>query len=195
MAEWIKLPKELVVRTYCCCREAERSLDAALPLWLPWEEFTAYYAGERAAALRTLLVRLGGSLPLGLAAAPSPSWEEVIRYLAPPGPVAELFDELIGKRIRGRQRAFGFLPQEVQYIIGRLAALADLLVKKERPQQQDLIAMRMDLFACQRLIDCRCHGLAELDKAQRLSHFGEPGHEPRLRVEDLVERLAQEPGN
>ncbi len=60
---WIQLPKKTVIQLYSYCREAERSVDAAL--WTKWCELTNYYAEQKTATIRQMIENLNRGLPDG----------------------------------------------------------------------------------------------------------------------------------
>jgi hypothetical protein len=179
MAGRTRLPKELVIRCYALCREAERSVDRALHV--PWPAFVAYYAGPRTDALDLLLARL------------KETCSRPIRCREGEGSGARsqprLLERLLcrlGSWRAGRKAVFAFREEEVRWVITSLEHLVTLLGRTARPDQEDLIAARMAMLDCERLIESRCCGLPELKQAARIEHFLYPDHWEPVKLEDLV---------
>jgi hypothetical protein len=180
MTRRIKLPKELVIRCYALCRQAERSLDRALRA--PWAEFAAYYGPDRLSALETVAARLEAELPQPAVSHAPPRFEEVYRQRA----LGKAFGLLLGKLGIFRKTTFAFREPEVRFVLAKLQALVNLLGRKERPAQEEIIASRMAMYDCQRLLEGPCYGLPELARANRVEHFLYPEHWQPVKLEELV---------
>jgi hypothetical protein len=180
MTRQIKLPKELVIRCYALCRQAERSLDRALHA--PWAEFAAYYGPDRLSVLEAVATRLGATLPQPAVSHAPPRFEEVYRQRA----LGKAFGLLLGKFRIFRKTTFRFREPEIHFMLAGLQALVNLLERKEKPAQEEIIASRMAMYDCQRLLEGSCYGLPELEKANRVEHFLYPGHLQAVKLEELI---------
>ena len=170
MTRQIELPKELVIRCYALCRQAERSLDRALHA--PWAEFAAYYGPDRLSALEDGVARLEATLPrLGVSQS-SQGFAEVCR----PRGLRRVFGLLLGRLGIFRKTRFAFRAPEVRFVLAGLQALVNLLGSKERPTREEIIASRVAMYDCQRLLEGPCYGVPEMERANRVEHFLSPGH-------------------
>ena len=176
---WVQLSRKTVVRIYCYCREGERSVDAAL--WTPWPELTNYYGAQRIAAIRQTIEELERSL--GDRQGCSCRRRDELTQRAPtPGLLRVLFGKWFGQT----KTAWPLLPQEIQFFASSLLRLLQFLSIPEKPSQEELINLRMDLHACQYLVECRCYGLPELAKAQRIEHFYQSPAVAAVKLADLA---------
>jgi hypothetical protein len=184
MTRRIKLPKELVIRCFALCRQAECSLHYALHA--PWPELVAYYAPPRLGALEDLVARLQDKLPQPTPSGP-PSSEEVFRGERRPG----LFRLLLGRWLEARKTVFGYREPALRFILAQLRALVTHLASKERPDQQEIIALRMATLYCQYLLEWRCPWMPELKKADRIEHFLFPEHLVPVTLEELLKECPE----
>lgn len=180
MRDWIQLPRRLIVRCYALCREAERSVDRAL-VSASWSDLVAYYH-EKIETIEQTREQLASMMPESATAQAPPDQEEVFRNHRP----WALFRAVLGKWVAARSEWWAFPCPEVQFLVSKLHSLTDLLRERDRPAQGALIRLRMDLFDCQRVIDRRCQGLPELEKAARIEHFLHPEHCIPVKFEDLI---------
>ncbi len=177
---WIAVPKLVVLQMFCYSREAERSVDATL--FAHWWELREYYTAAKRAAIAQLTARLQDTLPDACLASPVMTRDEI---WPKPSPLGELFRALFGRWIAPWKTAWRFPSQEIRFIASNLTTVLSFLEAANRPANQALIDLRMDLNAGEHLIECRCHGLPELARAQRIQHF----HGPRImsvKMEDVL---------
>ena len=180
MGNGIKLTKDLVIRCFAACREAERSLDRALHA--SWPEFLAYYLPNRLAAVRKLLDDLKGASGQSANGQIKALEMEVVPEQVPPG----LFHLLWGRVTAGRKRFFMFREAPVRYLVAHLELLLCYLGEREGPEREKLIALRMAMYNCQRLIEEPCLGLPQLAMAARVEHFLPAKNIDCVKVEDLL---------
>jgi hypothetical protein len=185
MSRRIQLPKELVIRCFALCRQAERSLDHALGA--PWLEFVAYYSPPRLGALEDLVARLEDRLPQPASPGVLPSSDELFRGRT----WQMLFHLLLGRWVQARKTAFGYREPVVRFILAQVRTLLAYLASKERPDQQELIALRMAMFDCQRLLETPCPWLPELRSASRVEHFLYPEHLVPVTLEELLKECPE----
>jgi hypothetical protein len=169
----------MVVLTYGYAREAERSVDAVLGN--KWSELTDYYQ-PKTAALTSLTASLQNLLPRQAGSPRSLTGEEIGRAVSPPGLVAVLF----GSWIARWKSTWRFSDREVAFLISTLNTLLEFLKKPESPSREELIALRRELYVCEYLIECRCHGLPELTTAKRIEHFRQSPYLVPVKIQDLV---------
>jgi hypothetical protein len=180
----VRLDKESVVRLYCYCREAERSVHRALSD--PWPEFRAYYGPAKTVPIHGLLenlataVRAGGSCPdvsereegFGIA-----RWRFFLRYW-------------FGRWLVRWEEGWFFPRREVCYMLGRLEALFRLLDAPTKPDAATLIALRKAFCECERIIEGRCYGLCEIEFARGIDHFNKTAWLPHVTLTDVLKKSA-----
>jgi hypothetical protein len=177
---WINLPRHFVVEFYCLARQAERSLDAVL--FAPWPEFAAYYKGERASRVRDILGGLQSPLQSKKMAPLHVQRDEVLRHVKAPGLIAHLSGPY-----RGRWRkVWAFSGIEVAFVAAAFHALLHLLEENIAPAKETIVSLRMDFWAAQYLVQCRCHGMPELARATYVEHFNQAHHITPVKLSDLA---------
>jgi hypothetical protein len=169
----------MVVLTYGYAREAERSVDAVLGN--KWSELVDYYQ-DKIGVLASWATCLRILLPSQAAPSRPPSREDIGRAVSPPG----LFSVLFGRWIASWKSTWRFSDRELAFFISTLNTLLEFLKAPESPPREELIAVRRDLYVCQYVIDCRCHGLPELVRARRVEHFRQSLHLVPVKIADLV---------
>jgi hypothetical protein len=161
----VTLDKDTVLRAFCYCREAERSVHRALGA--NWAEFGEYYAPSKRADISSLIDHLGNLAGPRFNNDVQPTADEVGRHVREPG-IVRYF---LGPWIAGWKHSWKFPEAAVHFIGSRLATLLSLLDHPIKPRPEVLIALRVDLSRCGCIIECRCHGLAELKRASFIDHF------------------------
>jgi hypothetical protein len=173
------LSSENIVELYCICRQAERSVHRALG-W-HWEAFRAYYGAERQTYLEAWerkLVDLVG---------PGSQWhsfanrDALVAQVRKPG----FFRVIFGAWFANRRRTWSFSPAEIAFAARVLYSLIDVIGQALRPADQHLIDLRMDLWACEYLLDCRCHGLSRLERARHVEHFMQTASVPHEALHEI----------
>src|SRR5262249_3564482 len=152
----VQLTGRKVLELFCTAREAERSVDFAL--LAEWPDFLEYYSAEKVARVVGLVERLRDLLPAEMQDVAARSREEICRRVLGPGPVRLLF----GRWLARIQKTWGCRAQEIVFGIATLERLLQALKSTDRPSQDALIALRMDMYTCEYVIECRCHGLPGL---------------------------------
>jgi hypothetical protein len=178
---WISVPKQLVLQMFCYSREAERSVDATL--FAHWWELREYYAAEKRAAIAQLTAKLRDTLSNACLASPRLTRNEI---WPKPSPLGQLIRVLFGRWIAPWKKAWRFPSQEIRFIVSNLTTVLSFLEAGDRPANQALIDLRMDLYTGEYLIEWRCHGLPELVRAQKIEHFHGPLHIRLVKMEDLI---------
>lgn len=178
--EPVKLTRSPIIQLYCVVRQAERSVDAAL--FAPWRELTAYYEGERAALARLVLDNLRQLLRGCGSEVRYTHRDEMLRDVAAPG----LIRHLSGPWVARLKKRWAFSSRTLGFVAATLQAFLDLLNAIQQPARESLISLRMDLWACEYMIECRCHGFAELPRAMNIEHFNQAAHVVPVRMRQLV---------
>ncbi len=184
----IKMEKDLILRIYCLARQADRSISFALRS--SWESFREFYDDDRVNSLKTMVNLL-----------PSIALPSIAQKAVPPitrGIVGDLtlFRVLsmpwkaLFNRIRTSWR---FRPIEVQLIRQVFDALVDHIQSPEKPDLRVLVQLRLDLCACEWLIEHKLFGLPILLKAARIEHFCQPDRLPHVKLEEVCERDVRQP--
>jgi len=176
----INLATQFVIQVYCLARQAERSVDAVL--FAPWADLATYYEGERTARLRNTLGSLKSLVEGQQTGSAYGSREEVLRNIASPG----LIGRLAGPWVARRKRRWPFSPYELCFVAATLENFLRLLQTSKEPAREALISLRMDFWACEFLIESRCHGLSELPRAAHIEHFNQSAHVVSIKMSQLV---------
>jgi hypothetical protein len=180
----MRLDKESVVKLYCYCREAERSVHRALSD--PWPDFLAYYGADKTDPIRQLIQGLAGAArKAGPCPDPPPNvgvldmsvWRMFVRFC-------------FGRWLVRWETGWSFPEREICYILGRLEALFRLLASPTRPEPQVLIALRMAFCECEHIIAQRCYGLRGIEIAQGIDHFNKTAWLPQVTLADVLKKSA-----
>jgi hypothetical protein len=81
--------------------------------------------------------------------------------------------------------AWRFQPAELQFVLQTLQTVIGLLKRREKPEAPALVQARMDLHACEVIIERKLAGLPELRQAQRIEHFCQAPHIEALKLEEI----------
>jgi hypothetical protein len=180
----MRLDRESVLKLFCYCREAERSVHHALDA--PWPDFQAYYAPDKTEAIESLIGQLSvGLTPGGTGLVPAESSEG--HGMAP---WRFFFRYWFGRLIAPWERSWTFPERDVRHILATLTSLLRLLDVPARPDAHALIALRMAFYDCQRIIEGRCYGLRELEQARRIDHFHRTREQPVVQLADILRECA-----
>jgi hypothetical protein len=177
----VRIPKNLAVKAYAVARQAERSIDFALASQRQWDLLRDYYHDERLHLVQEVFQCLRE-----LGASPSCDGAPAIARdkLAGVGVLWALCFpvRLWLNRLRVNWR---FSPSELAFLSGTLSTLAQALPAVEKPDAKDLVELRMNLSACQRIIRKHLAGLPELDKADNVEHFCQAVHVPAVSMREI----------
>jgi hypothetical protein len=176
----IRLDKELVLKVYCLCREAERSVHRALDA--NWSDFQEYYKDTKTRQIRLVVESLYDLLGPAYAHLDPPPDEDLERFISPPG----IFRFYFGKWLASRKRWWFFPHQSILFLAYHLDSLVSLLSVQEKPDSAHLITLRRAFGACEYIIECRCHGLEELDLAKMMEHFRQTEWLPTVKLADIL---------
>jgi hypothetical protein len=177
-----RLDRRIVVAVYAWCRQAERSIDRTLlnpDVWLP---FTKYYDHRKrqglCAAVEALRGRSGELTP---AANREHLLEGVWRTsTSVSGKIGSFFH-----RLTNRFRFdWCFAQHELVFFYQTLSKFIALLDERERPSPGAIIAMRMDLYACQWAIRNRV-GVTSLGQSRTCREFRATAFLQHVSLEDL----------
>ena len=117
------------------------------------------------------------------------SRDKVARTVSVPG----FFRYYFGKWIAQRRTSWSFPAPQVRFLARVLHSLMQLLDEKHRPEADRLISLRMDFSVCQGIIECRCHGLRELERAKWMEHFQQTEWLPTVKLEEVLGEPASRP--
>jgi hypothetical protein len=176
----VRLDRESAVKLFCFCREAERSVHRALTA--PWSHFQDYYNQDRLAPIRDLIDRVGGSVRAG-GECPDLSSPEGGYGL---GPGRMFIRYFFGRWLVRWETSWSFPGREICFILGRLRDLLEMLGSPSKPDHSTLIALRMALCECERIIKGRCYGLWEIELALGIDHFNKTEWLPRISLSDVL---------
>jgi hypothetical protein len=161
----IQIDKDTVLRAYCLYGEAHRSVHRSLDA--QWVDFQDYYRGEKTAALTRLVGRLSELAGPGDVPARPITRVEAGESVSSPG----FFRYYFGTWIARRKSSWSFPEVSVRFMTSTLMTLLAWLELPTKPDLDGLIALRMDFCNCLGIIDARCHGLPELERARLMEHF------------------------
>jgi hypothetical protein len=179
----IQLQKEYLLSLYCHARQADRSIDRVLGLGGSWDALRDYYQG-RLSALRAMHSMMEQLVPGRTQGAWPGTRDQVCRSL--PGAISLLLRHCTARW----RRAWTFPEQEVCFIAETLGSLLETLEALTRPDTPWLVGLRMDLWACTYIIECRCKGLPELALANRIEHFNHPDSLPHVELAEVLRTAA-----
>jgi hypothetical protein len=174
------LNKETILCLYCCCREAERSVHRALDA--KWEDFQNYYSGAKTTCIIEVIKGLFKLVSPGHITPFLPNREEACATVSEPG----IIRYYLGKWIARRKRSWSFPTPQIHFLALTLNTLMTLLTTRCKPTSTQLISLRMDLCACEYIIECRCHGLGEIERARRMDHFHRTEWLPYVTLADIL---------
>ena len=178
--EPVELSRPFIVQLYCVARQAERSVHVAL--YAHWLTLKAYYSGERQAMVRSVRDYLRERLDHQRPTRSHANRDEMLQEVSEPGSMRYL----LGPWIARWKNNWTFSVDALTFIADTLEHLLDFLERCEQPDRDALIALRTDCWACEYLIECRCHGLAELRRARHIEHFNQSFHIVPVTIQDLV---------
>jgi len=176
------LSKELLLAVYGCCRQAERSVDFALGSAKQWQGLRDYYDEAKRSAVRRVVrdLREKGA----------PSAAKLTRERLERAEIVSLVPWLVrwlGNRGRTTWRFSG---EQVAFLHGTLERFQETLECGAPPGAAELIELRMDLHACETLIEQRLVGVADLETARGIEHFCQAPHLRTVSLQELVRAAA-----
>jgi hypothetical protein len=180
----VRLDKESVVRLFCYCREAERSVHRALGD--PWPEFQAYYGAEKVAPIRCLVGKLREALGDRNLSPLSSGRERPLGI----GPGRFFLRYWFGRWLVRWEKCWSFSGRDICFIVTTLEALFRLFGTASKPHADALVALRMAFYDCERVIEGRCYGLREIERASRIDHFHSSPGFPWVQLPEILKDCA-----
>jgi hypothetical protein len=180
----VRLSRDEVLKLYCYCREAERSIHRAL--CDPWTEFTAYYEPSKRVLMSQAIDSLNVLLEQAEPCPTASSRAELEKRIRRPS----LLRLCLGRWLTYLESGWSFASQEACFIGATLGSLLRLLNAPQKPENSHLIDLRMNFCTCQRIIEHRCHGLPGLQLAARIDHFNKTEWLPRVSLADVLRKSA-----
>ena len=174
----VEISKELAIKLFAYAREAERSVDFAHLGPDQWALLRDYYGLRKQEALREIVRQLSSLIP------PDPPLLE--RHQFEKGGLIRRLRLPIIRLANLTKLNWKFSRAEIIFIRQCFQYLIDVLPLWPRPPAQVLVNLRMDLFACECMIENHLYGLPELEKASRVEHFCQPDHIEHVTIDDLV---------
>lgn len=179
----IPLNKEFILRLACSLREAERSVHRGLTR--PWDDLRQYYGSEKTDAVRELAEQIKQLVPLRVQSLPAPRRSEIGRFAPGPG----FFQVVLGRWIGKCKKAWSYQDRALWYVATTLDALLRVLASPTRPTDAVLIDLRMDLSACEWVIEAPCPGMPELERTKRIEHFDYTPWVPHVKLAEVLAPL------
>lgn len=175
----VTLTRPFIVQLYCYLLQSERSV--ACGLGAEWTELRAYFQGDR---IRGLEKTLEGLSQLAI---PHPvqnmaTAREEVANLARESNFLNYIESWF---VHWRQN-WSFAPEFISFTEITLRDWIEILMCSLKPNLEHLIQIRMDLCFCRSLIESRCQGLREIQRAKRLEHFWQAPWILPVRFKELV---------
>src|SRR5712692_5071856 len=164
----IHLPKSDLLQIHGCCREAERSLDALI--LADWRDFKRYYHDARTASVQLLLQRVLQLLGPNFKGGCYQGRDIIARGLG----WQRFLPTALARFLFSRKAAWFIPTQELQFITCTLGSFLDLLARSVRPEGNEIVTLRRDLYACELIIESRCRGMVEINQAANGEYFNRP---------------------
>jgi hypothetical protein len=173
----ITIRKQEALRFFCLARQAERSIDFALSSERQWDLLRQYYDGGRLGKVESAVESLRALAPAPAASLSREQAFEVSVFRVLTYPV-----RIILNRFRA---SWPFQESELQFILQTLQAVIDLLKRRQKPEARNLVQTRMDLHACEVIIERKLAGVPEVRKAGRIEHFCQAPHITPFKLEEI----------
>lgn len=177
---WTRLSARTVLELFCVARQAERSVDKVLGN--EWSEFVDYYSPEKVERIESLITHLRCLLPTDALVA-SPADRDAIGDGVPTPGMITVF---IVQWFAAMRKTWRFRGQELGFMAATLESVLRALKSPHPPTQEALIALRMNLYTCEVVIECRCYGLPGLAEAARIEHLWHSPIIGPVKIIDLV---------
>ncbi len=181
----IPLDRITILKIYCYCRQAERSVHRVLNPAACWSDFQAYY-GEKCVPIDHLRQFLqtflseekDHDLPL--------SREVFEKDSRLPG----ICQIILGKLLARWKSVWRFSPSEIAFIVATLRKFLLFCRSPSKPIAAELINLRMDFSSIEMVLEWRCYGLKEFQKACHIAHFDQGNEHPGVRIQDILAEAA-----
>jgi len=173
----VQLTKEFALKLYCRIRQAERSIDFAIGSSQQWDLLRDYYTEVKRRELFEIAQWLKSVLPATQPIPPRDYFGKIRLAYVLLLPLSVLMN-----RVRRRWR---FAGDELLFLAASVDSVLTALSWESVPPPAFLIALRMDLFMCEHIIEKRLAGVPELKKAGNIEHFCQPCHIRHWRLEEL----------
>jgi hypothetical protein len=167
-----------VLKFFCLARQAERSIDFALSSQRQWDLLRQYYDSARLGILESAVDSLRTLLPQAAAPASRDAAYRLRVFWVLTYPV-----RIILNRFR---TTWSFRETELQFILQTFQAVIDILKRREKPESPRLVQARMDLHACEVIIERKLIGLPEIRQAERIEHFCQASHIKPFNLEEIA---------
>jgi hypothetical protein len=174
----IRVKKQEALRFFCLARQAERSIDFAISSERQWDMLRQYYEGERLGRLESAVEVLRAITPtVGTAPPRDQAFRGTVRWLlAYPA-------RIVLNRFRAAWRC---QETELSFILQTFQNVTDLLKRRKKPEAGTLVQTRMDLHACEVIIERKLVGLPEVRQMERIEHFCQAPHIKGIKLEEIA---------
>jgi len=174
----ISIRKWEALSFFCLARQAERSIDFALSSERQWDLLRKYYDSARLEMLESAVESLLTVTPAAAAPASRDQAFRVSLYWVLAYPA-----RIILNRFRSSWR---FQETDLQFILQTFQSVIDFLRRRQKPEARSLVQTRMDLHACEVIIERKLVGLPEVRQAQRIEHFCQAPHIKPFKLEEIA---------
>ena len=161
-------------------RQAERTFDRALNA--SWQQVRDYYAGARGQELLSFLREFPAQLALV-----SGSQIAVLRSSAESRRRLKRLFALVGTRLASLwQPHYTLKDSEVRFFLFTLRRILELASARERPDQAELVRLRMDAGLSLFLIRSRYGARLDFDRILKVDHFLPPELTRSYTVDEIL---------
>jgi hypothetical protein len=174
------LSKANLIRLSCYLRQGERTFDRALNA--SWQQVRDYYVGVRGQELRSFLNRF----PAELALASESEIAALRSRAAPRRSLKKLFAQVRMRLSILWQPHYALDDSEVRLFLFTLRRILQLVSGRERPDQADLVRLRMDANLSVSLIQSRYGACLDFDRIMKVDHFLPPEFTRCYTVDEIL---------
>jgi hypothetical protein len=175
-----KFNRNQMLKIYCCCRQAERSLDNSFSTGSTWSRFVAYYDEAKRNDVRQIIDRIGCK---SLQGEPIPNRTAFFRnnFLTFLGLVR-------GFALNRVIMHYKFSGKEAMFLCSSFGSLLTHLESANQPAPEALIELRMDFYTCGEIIDHKLVGIQQVRKARNVEHFDQSPFIAQSSLSDLLDK-------
>jgi hypothetical protein len=172
-----RLSKNTILALFCYCRQAERSVHHAASCSSQWLNFVAYYDEEKRHAIARLIETLRQA---GAAHNPNVDPQSFSQSI-----FSALICQTLGRVINKIRASWSFSTMELSFIYSALRQLLNIIEGAKPQAFQELIDLRMDLYACQEILGWKLIGMSELRKAEKIAHFNQSDYLEHVSLQEM----------
>ncbi len=173
-----RFTKTSLLTLYCCCHQAERSLDNALSSPETWDHFLAFFDEVKQSRIREMvdMLKKADSDLTGV-----PSRES---FLA--NPLLVVASSAVFLIVNRLKKSWSFSAKQTTFFAASLDRLLGLLKNRQPPRREAVIDLRMDFCQCGLIIKHKLIGVAEMRLAEKIEHFNQSAFVNHVSFQDVA---------